>query len=277
MKRINQILFLAVVSSATGASAQSPREQLAQMVVQLQATPTDTALRGRLIALALEVKPAPAVPEDANRAFVRGNVFQKETKDSSGYNLAITAYRDALRIAPWWGDAYHNLAVALESAGRFTEAICSMKLYLSSMPAGSAEARAAQNQIYAMEAKSEMAARGNAIAAAAKENSIAQERPRPTVEGTWTISGAFDFQVVRDGERFAIVSEKRFGVLGGWRATGIVADAGHLRFAVQQTDCPQCGAAIYDLTLSSSGNELTGTFNGRMLDGVNGNPLTRVR
>lgn len=65
---------------------------------------------------------------------MRGNVFQKEAKDASGYELAISAYRDALRVAPWWGNAYFNLGVALESANKFDEAIASITLFIASVP-----------------------------------------------------------------------------------------------------------------------------------------------
>ncbi len=152
-------LFFSVLMLATVAYAQSPREQLNQMVQQLQKTPNDNALREKIIKLAKSIKPAPAISEEANRAFVKGNVFQKEAKDSSGYELAIAAYRDALRSAPWWGDAYFNLAVALEAAGKFDEAIASIRNYTASVAAGNAEHRDAQNKIYALEAKSEMAAK----------------------------------------------------------------------------------------------------------------------
>ena len=172
--------FLALAASA---DAQSPREQLQQMVEQLQKTPTDNALREKIIKLGAEIKPAPAIPEEANRAFVKGNVFQKEAKDASGYDLAISAYREALRLAPWWGDVYYNLAVALESANKFDEAIASIKFFMVSVSGGSAEAREAQNRVYAIEAKSEMASKQAAARAAA-------ERERKKTEfaglvGTW--------------------------------------------------------------------------------------------
>jgi tetratricopeptide (TPR) repeat protein len=151
------IVALTFLTLAASADAQSPREQLQQMVEQLQKTPTDNALRERIIKLGMEIKPAPAIPEEANRAFVKGNVFQKEAKDASGYDLAISAYREALRVAPWWGDAYYNLAVALESANKFDEAIASIKFFMVSVSGGSAEAREAQNRMYAIEAKNELA------------------------------------------------------------------------------------------------------------------------
>lgn len=61
------VLFvLASFALFLSAYAQSPREQLSQMLQQLQKTPTDNALRVRIIKLAAEVKPAPAIPEEAN-------------------------------------------------------------------------------------------------------------------------------------------------------------------------------------------------------------------
>lgn len=153
------IFVFALFALATNAHAQSPREQLQQMVEQLQKTPNDNVLREKIVKHATSIKPAPAIPEEANRAFVKGNVFQKEAKDTSGYELAIAAYREALRSAPWWSDAYFNLAIAQESAGKFDEAIASIRNYMASVAAGSAEHREAQNKIYALEAKGEMAAK----------------------------------------------------------------------------------------------------------------------
>ncbi|MBI1912635.1 MAG: hypothetical protein HYS21_11620 [Deltaproteobacteria bacterium] len=165
------IFVFAFLVLIAGAYAQSPREELQQMVEQLQKTPNDNALREKIIKLAITIKPSPAIPEEANRAFVKGNVFQKEAIDISGYELAISAYRGALRSAPWWGDAYFNLAIALESAGKFDEAIVSLRNYMTSVSAGSTEAREAQNKIYALEAKKEMAV--------AKKN--------PSLAGNWKV------------------------------------------------------------------------------------------
>jgi len=251
------LTFMALVASAYG---QSPREQLQQLVEQLQKTPNDNALRERIVRLGAEIKPAPAVPEEANRFFVRGNVFQKEAKDPSGYELAISAYREALRVAPWWGDAYFNLAVALESANKFDEAIASIKLYLASAPTGSAEAREAQNKIYALEAKGEMVSKRAAITAQAQV-AAEQERRRPSTEGEWVESRSH-IHVIRKGETFTIAPGSG-GMLGGqWRPIDIEVNQQRVRFGIQQPACPQCGVPHYDVSLSASGNELTGTFYG---------------
>ena len=267
------ILTLTVVVLTASSNAQSPPEELLkQMVGQLQTKPNDNALREKIIKLAQGVKPRPAIPEQANRAFVKGNVFQKEAKDASGYDLAISAYREALRVAPWWGDAYFNLAVALEAAGKFDEAIVSIKLYMASVPGASAEARDAQNRIYAIEAKSEMASRQASARAAAD-----RERLRPTVEGKWSNQWGISFQVVRNGEQFSIIGgdQQGFKPPTTWRARDVVADRKNIRF-LPVSDNPGIRNAPIQLSLSADGSKLEGGYLGPD-GGVNITPAyTRV-
>jgi len=64
------VLLFGVLMLANSANAESPREQLKQMVEQLQQSPSDNALREKIIKLAQELRPAPAVPEEARRHFI---------------------------------------------------------------------------------------------------------------------------------------------------------------------------------------------------------------
>ncbi|MGI9077140.1 MAG: hypothetical protein ACR2G6_07410 [Gemmatimonadaceae bacterium] len=158
MRRISQILvlLLAVITSADSARAQTPREQLAQMVVQLQATPGDNTLRERIIRLALEIKLAPAIPPEARRAFVMGSTYVTEAKSPEDFTLAVRAFQAASLLAPWWGDAYYNLSMALESGKRYDEAKSALALYLLTNPT---DAEGAQNRLYALDAKQVLMAR----------------------------------------------------------------------------------------------------------------------
>ncbi len=171
MKKLSILLFIVVVFGvfAANSNAQTQAEQLKQMTAQLQASPNDNALRERIIKFAPTMKPAPAISEEANKAYVKGGVFKENAKDASDYDLAVAAFREAVRIAPWWGDAYFNLGVTLGLAGKFDEAIASLKLSMSSVPADSKEARDAQNRIYALEAKAELASKQAATANAETE------------------------------------------------------------------------------------------------------------
>ena len=152
-------LLISIFMVAIGhAQAETPRQQLTQMVQQLQQSPNDNTLREKLIGLAQTVKPAPSIPEDARRSFIKGMTFAKAATDPSQQKLAVDSFQEALKIAPWWGDAYYNLAVAQELAGLLGDAQASLKLYLLTNP-GEKEARDAQDKIYALEAKAELAAK----------------------------------------------------------------------------------------------------------------------
>jgi tetratricopeptide (TPR) repeat protein len=267
--------FLAL-SASTFAQEPSPREQLQQLTAQLQQTPSDTALRERIIKLALEITPAPAVPPEAKRPFVMAGTYQKEAKKPSDFALAIDAYQDALKVAPWWGDAYYNLSVSLESVSRLDEARDALRLYLLTKPN---DAEEAQNRLYALDAKKTIAAKQTAEAAAekAQEDKVAaakkaeeekaakekvaaeRERLRPSVEGRWD-GGIIDFQVTKSGENFAIIP----GLLNGrlpnrWVATDITVDRQRVRFGYKNLYVKSGVISYLDLSLSESGNELKGT------------------
>jgi tetratricopeptide (TPR) repeat protein len=153
------IFVFTLLALATSAHAQSPREQLQQLVEQLQKTPADAGLRERIIKLAVEIKPALAIPPEAKRPFVMAGTYHKEAKKPADLVLAIDAYQEALKVAPWWGDAYYNLSFSLESAGRLDEAKAALNLYLLTKPNDSEEA---QNRLYVLDAKKNLAAKQRA-------------------------------------------------------------------------------------------------------------------
>ena len=121
------------------AYAQSPREQLQQLTIQLQHTPNDNALREWIIKFGVDIKPAPAVPEEARRSFMEGVTIVKLAKDVESQKLAIGSFSEALKIAPWWGDAYYNLAVTQELTGQLNDAERTLKWFLLTNP-GESEA-----------------------------------------------------------------------------------------------------------------------------------------
>ena len=55
------LMWVLHTASMTVVWAQSPRQQLQAMVEQLQKTPNDNALREKIITLAQDLKPGPAV------------------------------------------------------------------------------------------------------------------------------------------------------------------------------------------------------------------------
>ncbi|MBN2019237.1 MAG: HEAT repeat domain-containing protein [Sedimentisphaerales bacterium] len=116
----------------------------------------ETILRKKIIELALEMKPAPAVPKEAERFMTRGAVALKNAKDADDFNDAVTEFEKVTLAAPWLADAYSNLGVVQDKAGRYEPAIRSLKLYLLAAPAA-ADRNAVEKLIYEIEYKQEKA------------------------------------------------------------------------------------------------------------------------
>jgi len=170
MKKISSLFLLLLLLSATvqaqsGASAgatNSARQKLKEYVQALQQTPDNNELRQKIVKLAATLKPLPVIPEEARRYYMKAVAIQKNAKTPEEAALAVSAYQQALLLAPWWADAYYNMSSALELAGRYPEAISALKLYLASNPK---DARAVQDRIYGIEGEQERAtAEGSARA-----------------------------------------------------------------------------------------------------------------
>jgi tetratricopeptide (TPR) repeat protein len=198
------------------------REALTHYVAALQNAPdrsdTDQRLREKVIALAQKIRPTPAVSELARRPFVMGNTYMKDVKAQQDYSQAISEYKKALLAAPWFGDAYHNLGIALEAAGNYAESEKMLKLYLETKPSVS-DARTVQDRIYEVEAKlneqqvaqrgaeekrqaAEQAQRAQARAEQERRDRLSwlvgtwklkEEQYEPGFGVVWTMWGTFEF------------------------------------------------------------------------------------
>lgn len=135
-----------------------PRVALVQLTGQLHKDNllnnlADATLTRRLIIkLASELKPAPSIPEEARKHFVEGTAIVKAAKNPAQQALAAQSFTEALKVAPWWGDAYYNLGVAQELAEQYDAAEQAFNFYLLSNP-GETEKREVQDRIYALSAK----------------------------------------------------------------------------------------------------------------------------
>ena len=97
-------------------------------------------------------KPAPAIPEEARKHFVEGTVIVKAAKNPAQQALAAQSFTEALKVAPWWGDAYYNLGAAQELAEKYDEAEQAFKFSLLGNPSEQ-QKRETQDRIYALGAK----------------------------------------------------------------------------------------------------------------------------
>lgn len=128
-----------------------------------------------LRAQATATSPAP-IPEEARKHFVMGVTLFKEAKTSDDFAQVESQFKRAVDLAPQWPDARYNLALSKEAAGDYAGALADLKIY-QQFSLSDADARTAQDKIYALEAKAEEAVKKQAEIqkAAAAEQAKAQQ------------------------------------------------------------------------------------------------------
>lgn len=163
--RLHTLFACALLASAAGVCAQSPREQLVQLVEQLQKAPDDAALRERIIQLAAQIKPPPAVPVDALKLMGKGEYLAREAKKPEDFLAAAEAFREAAKLAPWEATTYALQGMAYEKARRADLAIAALNWYLKAAP-GAADATEVIKRLGGLEVAAQSQARARAISAA---------------------------------------------------------------------------------------------------------------
>ncbi len=128
------MLFVLLCAVTVLARAQSPQQTLNQYVAQLQSNPNDTALRGKIIALAQTMNPEPEVPAEAKRHLSRGVAAVEDAKTPADFKDACNEFQQAVTLAQWLANAYRNLAIAQDKAGMYDEALGSIRFYLLAKP-----------------------------------------------------------------------------------------------------------------------------------------------
>lgn len=116
------VLLFGALLLANVANAESPREQFKQMVGQLQTTPSDDELREKIIKLAQELRPAPALPDAAVEFEGRARFAFEHAKSNDDYLAAAREYEKAVANAPWESGYYSDLCTIYEKAGKFDDA-----------------------------------------------------------------------------------------------------------------------------------------------------------
>ena len=135
-----------------GRITSNPRAGFLELIARLKNKPSDDTIRRRIIKLADELNPAPAIPEDARKHFIEGTAIVKAAKNPAQQTLAAQSFAEALNLAPWWGDAYYNLGVAQELAEKYDKAEHAFTFYLLTNPS-KMEQREVQDRIYTLSAK----------------------------------------------------------------------------------------------------------------------------
>ncbi|OGB23833.1 MAG: hypothetical protein A3I66_20785 [Burkholderiales bacterium RIFCSPLOWO2_02_FULL_57_36] len=153
MKSIGKRIIFAMtfLTLSSGVFAQTPREQLQKLTAELEKSPYSTELREKILTLSAEINPKPTIPEEARRSFIIGEALFKQAKSLRPAYEAANAFHKATTLAPWWSDAYWNLAVAQQFAGQYVSAKESLRLYLLTN-LSAADRRTAQDRLYAIDA-----------------------------------------------------------------------------------------------------------------------------
>ncbi len=232
MKPTSQIIIfiLAILTSMVSAHAQSPREQLTQMVEQLQKTPADNALREKIIKLAQNIKPAPAIPDKAIEFEGRAQFAFKSAKSEADFISAAREYENAIAAAPWVPGYYADLCTIYEKAGRFEDAKRNCEFYLVGL-IDAAQMTDVKRRIAGLTFGIEKAGAEKVLAAkqqadATRAANAAEERRKNSIEGTWvnlhddgTSMREPFFTVTRVGDAFDLKIHGSNGVLSSFQAT----------------------------------------------------------
>ncbi|MGB9081346.1 MAG: hypothetical protein WCD00_08605, partial [Desulfuromonadaceae bacterium] len=103
------ILVFTFLFLTTSVFAQSPRDDLQQMVEQLQKKPADNALREKIIHLASTLKPSPVIPDTAITFEGRAQFAFRSAKSEDDFLAAAQEYEKAVAAAPWVPGYYADL------------------------------------------------------------------------------------------------------------------------------------------------------------------------
>jgi tetratricopeptide (TPR) repeat protein len=124
------------------------QEQFTAYVSALSSDPQNVLLRRKVIALGAALPTPPAVPDAAKQYFVLATQQIPLAKTPSALDTPIALLRKTIDLAPWWGNGYYNLGVALQMNSKFDESITMLQYYLDSKPSA-ADAAEAQTRIQA--------------------------------------------------------------------------------------------------------------------------------
>ena len=150
--------LMVIASFPAHAQSANPQQTLNQYIADLQKNPNDFALREKIIRHVQGMKPAPAIPRDAERFMNRGAAAAKSAKDANDFKDAVAEFEKATLAAPWMANAYYNLGVAQDKAGMYSNAIRSLKLYLVAAP-NAPDAKNVEKLIDEIEYRQEKAAK----------------------------------------------------------------------------------------------------------------------
>ena len=160
---LNQLAFASEDAGMQAEQAGNFDRALTLYVEALKTDPDNRQLREKIVHLAQQLQPPPALPEEANRHMVRGEAFAELAGDKSGFIKAAAEFQKAANAAPWLARAYFNMGIAQAEAEQFSQAIKSLEFYLFVAPYAS-DVQDVRNMIYKIEVRQETASAPKVVA-----------------------------------------------------------------------------------------------------------------
>jgi tetratricopeptide (TPR) repeat protein len=176
------LVFMLMFVLISAVQAQPPQQTLNQYIADLQKNPNDYALREKIIRHVQTMKPAPAIPEEAERYMARGSAAVKGAKNEKDFQDAAAEFEKASLAVPWLPAVYYNLGITQDKAGKYREAIQSLKLYLIAAP-DAPDAKAVKTLVYEIEYRQEKAAKESSPAAVAAKKQKTYEEWLRSLDG----------------------------------------------------------------------------------------------
>jgi hypothetical protein len=106
----------------------------------------------RAIDVALKIKPRPPIPPEATQHAETAVAKIKSAKTREDLDVARLEYKNAVAIAPWWGDAWFNLAALDEHLDAKAAAASDLGFYLRASP-NAPDAASVQSKIDQLRSK----------------------------------------------------------------------------------------------------------------------------
>jgi hypothetical protein len=116
------------------AKQSNPRQMLNSLLDQFKGHSDNDELRKSIIEAALKLKPAPAIPQEAEDAAGRAAYIFNNAKSEDDKLAVAKEYLKAVEVAPWVANYYFNLCTVLEKTPYTQQALHACKLYLEAEP-----------------------------------------------------------------------------------------------------------------------------------------------
>jgi tetratricopeptide (TPR) repeat protein len=120
------------------------RKQFQADWANLQKSPDDAALRGKVIAEGKNLKPAPPLPQNAKDDFAKATTQMRAALTTDEFIAAAKLFEQAAAEAPWFADADFSAASAYGKALDYDDARREQALYMAAVRPG-VDTQAAMN------------------------------------------------------------------------------------------------------------------------------------